>query len=58
MNDFVVMDVNTILELRLLRDLFNKVDQNAKSWGKGLYPSDVITCYDQLVKHYKLTNEE
>lgn len=53
MNDFETVPRGTINELELSRDLVAKIIQNIESYGRGIFPSDVLRSFDTLCKHYE-----
>jgi hypothetical protein len=52
MRDFETLPHGSIKELELSRNLIRVMQQTVKSYGKGIFPRDVITCYDALIEHH------
>lgn len=53
MNDFETVPRGTIRELELARDLISKMIQNIESYGRGIFPVDVLRSFDNLCNHYE-----
>ncbi len=53
MNDFETVPRGTVKELELSRNLVEKIIQNIQSYGRGIFPVDVLLSFDNLCKHYE-----
>jgi hypothetical protein len=54
MSDFEVHERGTATELRLSRELIHEMDEVMRSYGRGIFPANVLTAYDKLVAHHTL----
>lgn len=53
MSDFETVPRGTIKELELARDLVAIIIQNIESYGRGIFPANVLNSFDNLCKHYE-----
>jgi hypothetical protein len=53
MNDFETMPRGTTQEISLSRDLVEKIIQNIETYGRGIFPYDVLKSFDTLCKFYE-----
>jgi hypothetical protein len=53
MSNFEILPNGSVQELRLARDLVEKIILNIESHGRGIFPYDVLTCFDTLCKFYE-----
>lgn len=52
MKDFEVLPRGSTEEIRLSRELMKVMNQTAESYGKGIFPSNVIIWFDALNAHH------
>lgn len=57
MSDFEVHDIGTATELRLSRQLVNEIKQVGEQYGFGLFPSNVLNTYKELIAFYSTQQE-
>ena len=54
MSDFEVHERGTATEIRLSRELIKEMEEIMRSYGRGIFPANVLTVYDKLVAHHSL----
>jgi hypothetical protein len=52
-NDFETHPLGTTTELRLSRSLAREMEQVMQSYGRGIFPVNVLKAYDELNTHYQ-----